>query len=585
MAGSPSIEQIVAQIRTAIFGKDVRENIALGIEKCYEDSTDVVKHSEIVNNLEQTDPEKVLDARQGKIISDALTTGAGKIEWQQGFYSTTDGVYHSEYVNYRCSVNRYTRGSYMLLQGWDTVSLSYLVLYKGDTYIGYYNSAAQVYVTRDWDNFGMVVYLPAFPKDFDDIHFATPVAIDERLEEDNRLMNFSLSERPTVIDWKNGFYDPSTGAYDSTTAPERYRCSVGKYPKSDIDLLTGFDYTSSSDFLCLYKDNTFVRTINSGEAIPKYGWNNFTITLCIENNGINLHPQGLTGIYFKSLNPNEGVRHNIIEVSNASSLIQAVQTAIDNESKHMYYDIILKEGTYELWPVLDKTQISGTGDQLYHRGLELPDKCNLYGRGEVTISCAIPESDNSESHPYTRIVSTLNLHNTENILENIRFIGNNTRYCIHDDSGFDDHYKQLIVKNCSFIHLGTASDTYMPSPRCYGAGFTSGRKALFENCIFTAGGNVQKELYVHTHNDTYCESHLELIIDSCAFISTNKGAIDYQVADNSSYGGRVVIKNCYFASGNQIELRGQANSNTRVFGGGNSEVTLINGISANVYLT
>lgn len=35
----PSIAQIVEQIRTAIFGKDVRENIALGIEKCYEDST------------------------------------------------------------------------------------------------------------------------------------------------------------------------------------------------------------------------------------------------------------------------------------------------------------------------------------------------------------------------------------------------------------------------------------------------------------------------------------------------------------------------------------------------------------------
>ena len=32
-----SIAQIIGQIRTAIFGKDVRENIALGIEKCYTD--------------------------------------------------------------------------------------------------------------------------------------------------------------------------------------------------------------------------------------------------------------------------------------------------------------------------------------------------------------------------------------------------------------------------------------------------------------------------------------------------------------------------------------------------------------------
>jgi len=32
-----TIAQIVTQIRTAIFGKDVRENIAQGIEKCYTD--------------------------------------------------------------------------------------------------------------------------------------------------------------------------------------------------------------------------------------------------------------------------------------------------------------------------------------------------------------------------------------------------------------------------------------------------------------------------------------------------------------------------------------------------------------------
>ena len=37
-----TISQIVAQIRTAVFGKDVRENIAQGIEKCYDDVEDLV---------------------------------------------------------------------------------------------------------------------------------------------------------------------------------------------------------------------------------------------------------------------------------------------------------------------------------------------------------------------------------------------------------------------------------------------------------------------------------------------------------------------------------------------------------------
>ena len=66
---SPSIQQIVAQIRTAVFGKDVRENIALGIEKCYEDSEDNAKKSDVVNNLTTTASGKILDARQGKVIN------------------------------------------------------------------------------------------------------------------------------------------------------------------------------------------------------------------------------------------------------------------------------------------------------------------------------------------------------------------------------------------------------------------------------------------------------------------------------------------------------------------------------------
>lgn len=52
---SPSIEQIVAQIRTALFGKDVRENIALGIEKCYSEVSDIS-----VQQIGQTDDYKMI---------------------------------------------------------------------------------------------------------------------------------------------------------------------------------------------------------------------------------------------------------------------------------------------------------------------------------------------------------------------------------------------------------------------------------------------------------------------------------------------------------------------------------------------
>jgi len=41
MAVNRSIQEILASIRTAIFGKDVRESIAEGIEKCYDETAQI----------------------------------------------------------------------------------------------------------------------------------------------------------------------------------------------------------------------------------------------------------------------------------------------------------------------------------------------------------------------------------------------------------------------------------------------------------------------------------------------------------------------------------------------------------------
>lgn len=58
---SPTIEQIVEQIRTAVYGKDVRENIALGIEKTYQEASGVT-----VSRIGQTDDYKmVVRSQQG----------------------------------------------------------------------------------------------------------------------------------------------------------------------------------------------------------------------------------------------------------------------------------------------------------------------------------------------------------------------------------------------------------------------------------------------------------------------------------------------------------------------------------------
>ena len=495
------------------------------------------------------------------------------IWWRQGSYLPADGTYSPDSPRYKCTQLLYKKEYLKFLNGWNyNDNYCYISLYNEGTFIGIKNAGQKIPETG-WNTFGLTVYLASVNNNVESIRFDTQKAI-------GGIISRAMTKEPSYIRWKQGYYDPSTGVYDGTST--RYKCSDFYFKRDLLKYLQGWDFQTNYNYLCLYNSSgAFVGIINNGNMSRLYdnNWTLFTLTVFMESS-----PVTIPEIRFLQMLNN----HVGMEVSTAAELIDAVQIAINNTDRERYYDIYLKSGTYELWPVLDKSQISGTGDQLYHRGLELPDKCNLIGIGNVTISCTIPESDNSEEHPYTRIVSTLNMHNTENLLENITIVGNNTRYCIHDDSGFDDNFKQLVMRNCKFIHNGTASETYMPHPRCYGAGYTTGRKALFENCTFASSGSCTVQLYIHTHQGDYNLSDIETVVRNCAFISQNKTAIDYQVMTSDVYGGIFSLYNCWFAEGCIFLIRGGSgqvsNPSAEIYGGGNGEFTLNNQAGATIYL-
>ena len=497
------------------------------------------------------------------------------IYWKPGYYDPSTGAYDDTTApsTYKCSQFVYDKKFIKYLAGWDyNFATCYISLYNGSTFVSIVNSGNSV-PESGWDRFTITVYLSDYNYRLEGIHFSTLPTVDG-------LINRAIDGTGNIIKWKAGFYSSTTGNYDGTTEPTRYNCSAIMYSRSDLKYLIGWDYQDEYNYICLYNGGSFVRYVNSGntDGLLLDDWDGFTLTVYLSN-----VPHGLQSIYFLSLFDN----HIKTQVATAAELIDAVQEAVMHEGSAKYYDIYLLPGTYELWSALDRSQIIGTGDQLYHRGLELPDKCNLFGIGNVILSCTIPESDNSEEHPYTRIVSTLNMHNTENILENIQIVGNNTRYCIHDDSGFDEQNKLLIVRHCKFTHNGTESETYMPSPRCYGAGFATGRKAVFENCVFDSSGNCDVQFYVHTQIADYNKSDCETVIRECAFITDGKRAIDYQVINSSTPGGVITVSNCFFADNNEFYIRGGASPTTNhsatVFGGGNSPVTVTNLIEATMY--
>lgn len=392
------------------------------------------------------------------------------------------------------------------------------------------------------------------------------------------------------LTWSEGFVNFADNGYihdyaESETVRGYYRSNA--FPKESMAYLYGWNFASGVDFIMLYKNNTAVGYYTNSlyydmanQVVSDIEYDTFYLNVYTPNNpGFNDTIQMRT---VGRLSLIKTVEHTKRTVTTAQELISAVNEAVNFASEYNIYDISISDGAYDLWAVLDKTQISGSGDQLYHRGLELPDHCNLYGIGQVVLRCTIPESDNSEEHPYTLIVSTLNMHGTDNILENIHFVGNNTRYCIHDDSGVDYSFKTLIVRNCRFTHTGTESELYIPDPRCYGAGYVTGRKAYFENCIFESFGNCDKQLYIHTHAGNNNQSDIETYVNNCAFITQGKTAIHYQVPWSTSYGGKLTINNCYFAISNTVLLDGVVGS--VVYGGGNSAFTFDNQNNSTIYL-
>ena len=507
-------------------------------------------------------------------LIDSFVTAINNFGWVEGkFISTSDGteVTDSRYVHSIMFPKYYLKYFY----NWNpSKTTSYISLYKNGTYVGYMTGTLDS--ALDYDSVILNIYKTDYPEYTKTVELLNYNAIAKRI--------YNVQDGYTYIPvYQSGTYDQNSGEFVPPSGGN-YICTTEPIPANIEALMINWNYNSGVSYQTLYNNGEFVGTRYNGNYYNPAG--TAVNQIIYDSYHLNIYTADTSVANVKILSNQfiyTSLNHLSIYVTNPSQLINAVQTAIDNESKGYTYDITLNAGTYELWSVLDKDEIYGTGDQLYHRGLELPDRCNLYGRGTTTIVCTIPETDNSAEHPYTLIVSTLNMHNTNNIIKNIHFVGNNTRYCVHDDSGFNNPYRELLMENCTFTHNGTESETYMPSPRCYGAGYITGRVGVFRNCNFVGNNNCNTLFYVHTHSGDNNKSNCYTTLENCAFLSSTDRAIDYQVPNETSFGGYLTINNCYFATRCYIETRGV--SPCTVYGGGNSDgVTFLNNNNAISYL-
>lgn len=262
------------------------------------------------------------------------------------------------------------------------------------------------------------------------------------------------------------------------------------------------------------------------------------------------------------------VNHNIINVSTASELvnvINSIATTVANNKANKYnvYDIYLASGTYELYDVIDKSNLQ---DQvLFHRGLEIPDYVNLYGVGSVTIQLTIPST---ESGTNVMILSTLNTYG-ENHFENLNIEITNGRYVVHDDDGGPYKNRTIEFKNCTLKHNGNTVPAWIYKD-CIGAGYTGGRKGIFKNCKMVCP---YTPIYIHTSSSLQMTDKCFIEIENCVLISNqNQPSVDFHDAYGATNTAIAHINNSYLA--NDLKTRGT--NPFVVYGGGNNNFNVDN---------
>lgn len=512
------------------------------------------------------------------------------ITWQTGAYNDRTGVYDSSATSYKCSIDKFPAALFLcgFIDGWNPNVSSFLSLYKGNSYVGYYvqehywKPNGSVVDSLIFDSFAFNEY------NRDDEYIAGikfKANIDYLISLIDEKTDYVFSSLATVIGWQTGVYNMNTGVYDSSVTS--YKCSNEKIPAITETLLNGWAYDSQTSFMSLYYKGAFVGTKydnkyhnTSGTVVDSIVYDEFTL------NAYNLNLDNIklsTNAFLQEEIDNfssDVAQHIVINVATSAELIAALETARQGEADNVYYDIYIASGTYNLWSALNHTNVNDANNP-YHRGLELSDNTNLYGIGNVILNLEIPEADNSAEHPYSFIASTLNIHNTNNVVDNINFVCTNGKYCIHNDSALTNNNKTAKFTRCSFTHNGMASADYWEYPIPYGAGSSGGCITVFENCKFS-GTNTVALLYVHTHYSEYMITPFRVFVNDCAFLTASNAAIRIQVPYSTSQTAILSVNNCYFANGCAIKLHGS--NPITVYGGGNSPVTITNENSSNVYL-
>lgn len=238
---------------------------------------------------------------------------------------------------------------------------------------------------------------------------------------------------------------------------------------------------------------------------------------------------------------NEEEKETFIQVGDNkdyTSLRTALEFAANNATKNnrcivqMYYD------DYDVANDLTAEELSESSSYV---GLTVSDYVKIIGmsrRNTIRLSLASSLPDSVRHR-----ISTLNLSDSGE-LENLTVIGNRCRYAIHDDY-YTRTERTKTIKNCKFV----SDSTYYA--RAYGAGYRSGDKWCFENCVFESRNDMANYSPFSAHNNINFTKSAEILFDNCRFSGGSIGAAFGSLTNGSSVVNNVTFKGCKITSTNE----------------------------------
>ena len=216
-----------------------------------------------------------------------------------------------------------------------------------------------------------------------------------------------------------------------------------------------------------------------------------------------------------------------------TSLRTALEYATSKANEKTHYIVQMFYDDYDVINDLTQEELSEGSSYV---GLMVTDYVKLLGMNnyrKTVIRLSLPASTAASVR---QRISTLHLRDSGE-LENLTVIAEHCRYAVHDDY-LTHSDRTKTIKNCRFV----SDATYYA--RAYGAGFRSGDRWNFENCIFESINDASGYAPFSAHNNLNFAKPAVISFENCRFIGNTNGAQFSSLTNNTDIINTIVFKGC-----------------------------------------